>query len=175
MKDNDFVTNIKMPKPLKLWRPPYKWCDDVDKIIAGEPDYRKVYWFWESKGGAGKSQYSKWLANNKDGVIVVQSCKSADILTVIDNDIEVLILDFPRGQHPGTYFPCNAIEQIKNGMIMDGKLKKKARMLCFNTPHVIVFANEPPGMIGEMSEDRIVVVEINLEPPSASQRSPHNL
>jgi len=41
-------------------------------------------------------------------------------------------------------------------MITDGKLKKKARILVFNSPQVICFANWPPDT-GVLSEDRWVV------------------
>lgn len=167
MKDNDYVTNIKMKAKLKLYRPLTSWADEIERLYSTEPDYRKIYWYWENVGNVGKSSMSKYMAATYPNVAVVQSCKSADILTVIEEDTKMLILDFPKSSHPGTYFPSNAVEQIKNGMITDAKLKKKARCLLFNAPHVVVFANEPPELKREMSEDRFVVKEINQESPEA--------
>lgn len=175
MKDNKYKTNIEIEEPLELWKPPTWWADEIEQLYLRKPEKRIIYWYWDSVGNLGKSEFSKYMAATY-GVTVVQSCKSADILTCIETKLKMLILDFPRDSRPGTYFPAIAIEQIKNGMITDAKLKKKARCLLFNSPHIVVFANEPPDMQGRLSSDRLIVKEITKEQDHvASTEGPRSL
>lgn len=68
---------------------------------------------------------------------------------------KLIVVDCPRSQQD--YINYGAIEQIKNGLIFSGKYE--GTQLVFNSPHVIVFANEPPDY-SKMSMDRWNVVQI---------------
>ena len=50
-KDNNYVTNMKIKKPLKILDESklYEWQKTIIEIIKQEPDDRKIYWIWERK------------------------------------------------------------------------------------------------------------------------------
>lgn len=137
---------------LDIFRPVHPAFDFIEQLYTTKPDNRTIHWYWEETGGIGKSAFSKYMYV-KYGVTVITSTKSADIVTAIQPDVKMVIFDWPRCTEVGTFCPFNAIEQIKNGFITDSKLKKEARILAFNSPHVIIFANEPPNL-HKLSKDR---------------------
>lgn len=122
------------------------WQQFIVDLLDTEPDDRTVYWHVDEVGGTGKSLLSKWLAQ-RDDVVVVTSCKSADIATVIEPSMLMLIIDIPRC-NDGHFVPYNIIEQVKNGFVCDGKLKKKMEVTSFAPPHVVIFSNHYPERSG---------------------------
>lgn len=156
-KQNNFKTNIKPPVPLKLITELYPWQRDVEQLCLAEPDDRHIYWFYESTGGRGKSALCKYLVSRYPHIICIGTGKSADIITLVEERYTVYLLDFPRTVEG--FAPFTAIEQLKNGMITDGKLKKKARTLVFNSPQVIIFANFEPDY-SCLSADRWIVTHL---------------
>lgn len=155
-KDGTYRTNIR---EITTHRPNGFWCDTIEGLIGTIPDFRKIYWFWSEEGNIGKSSFAKYMYV-KYGVKVITSTKSMDIVTLIDEDDEMILFDWPRCSQVREYCPFNALEQIKNGFITDGKLKKKARVTCMNSPHVVIMANEPPSE-HKLSRDRWVIYNID--------------
>ena len=102
------------------------------------------------------------LNEYKEKVNLITSSKSADILTAINENDEMIIFDWPRCSNISNYCPFNALEQIKNGIITDAKLKKKARQIIMNSPHVIIFSNELPN-ITKLSNDRWEIFKIEQD------------
>lgn len=148
-------TNIHLPKPLKkqeLWA---DWHHDLMEELKADPDDRSINWFVDLEGGKGKTSFARHMADyHGDRTCVISATKSADILTMVEEHYEVYIIDIPRCA--GEFCPYNALEQIKNGLVTDAKLKKKAKVTRFNPPHVIVFANHEPSF-DKMSADRWVL------------------
>jgi len=66
-----------------------------------------------------------------------------------------VIFDVPRDN--GNKISYKSVESIKNGMIYSPKYESKYKL--FNSPHIIIFANEPP-QLEKLSIDRWVVKEI---------------
>lgn len=151
--EKGFPAPPRIDKRLAGFKPREGWQQFVVDLLDKEPDDRTVYWHTDPIGGTGKSLLSKWLAQRPD-VCVVSSCKSADIATVVHAAMLVLIIDIPRC-NDGQYVPYNIIEQVKNGFVSDGKLKKKMEITSFAPPHVIVFSNFEPDR-SKLSEDRWV-------------------
>lgn len=152
---------IPRPKaPLKLMKAEdfTDWMQEIhDLILVDNDDYRAILWYWEEVGGIGKTEFIKYMAATYgDEVVVCRSAKSADILTCATEDGRMYIFDFPRDAEHG-FSPWNAIEQIKDGFVTDGKLKKTARRLIFNRPYVICFANWPPPESVPLSADKLRV------------------
>lgn len=145
-------------RDLAVFRPAHPVFDEIEALINETPDHRTIHWYWEANGGVGKSAFSKYMYVKHD-VTVITSTKSADIVTAIQDDTKMVIFDWPRCAEVGTFCPFNAIEQIKNGFITDSKLKKEARIVAFDSPHVVIFANEPPNWC-KLSSDRWHVVNI---------------
>lgn len=154
-KEKDYITNLKVRKPIKtiLLEDFYPWQKEVYDIVIGEPHDRRIYWYWEPNGNIGKSALCKYLAVHL-GACVITTAKSADIATCIDEDCSIYIFDFPRSSEG--FSPWNGLEQLKNGLITEAKLKKKAKTTIIDPPHIIVFANFEPRD-APMSTDRVHV------------------
>lgn len=136
----------------------YEWQKEICSLIKEQADDRSIYWFYEPTGNSGKSKFGKFLCFHNPNVCLLTATKSADILTAVDEQYNTYILDFPR--HMEQYFPYNAMEQLKNGFITDSKLKKKARIMMFDPPHVICFSNSPPDK-SKLSRDRWRIFNIS--------------
>lgn len=157
------------------------WQKEILEIIKGEPDERKVYWYWSNEGNVGKSTFCLHLILKHNAIVVGGSHKDAyyAIIDLIDKgkSPELVIFDIPRNlikkDQEGRELPFisyTGIEGIKNGFFFSTKYESK--MTHFNQPHVIVFANSPPDFNG-LSEDRWVVKNIDekkhneVHPPPA--------
>jgi len=162
-KDGVYRTNMKIKKPLidpLLGKTYYPWQQQIVNLVDGPVQKRKVHWFWENRGGVGKSDFTKHLCMTKEGCLMVTG-KSTDVKYLIakyleDNDLNILIIDIPRISEG--HFSVTAVEEILNGHIVSGKFESCAVM--FNPPHVIVFANYPPPNPEFMSADRWEIFEI---------------
>lgn len=158
-KSFDGARQSSFPAKVQVYRPPHPIFNEIEELLKVAPDPRKIYWYWEPNGNIGKSAFCKYMYVTYDNVNVITTTKSADILTAIKETDVMIILDFPRCANPNVFCPFNALEQIKNGFITDAKLKKEARILCMNSPHLVVFANEPPNE-HKLSLDRWIIKEI---------------
>lgn len=147
------------PKPLKLITPSKPWQLKILELIDTEPDDRLVHWFWSEKGGVGKSQFAKYCVANKN-CLFFEEGKKADIMHLIfeapEDRLGCMIIDVPRDN--GNHISYKAIESIKNGMIYSPKYEGGYKL--FNSPHIIVFANEPPQE-ERLSADRWVIENID--------------
>ena len=68
---------------------------------------------------------------------------------------KILILNLARSR--GARLDYGGLEEIKDGHFFSSKYE--SGQCIFSPPHVVVFANSPP-LDGELSEDRLVVHEI---------------
>lgn len=139
----------------KLYEELYDWQKQVLTIIEAEPDDRIIHWFWEPVGCSGKTTIVKYILKHYNNATYSCACKSADILSIADEDKNIYMLNFTRTQEG--FAPYTALEQLKDGLISDSKLKKKSINIIMDPPHVIVFANWPPDQT-KLSEDRWRVV-----------------
>lgn len=150
-----FAKGIEIPEKLEL-EEPYGWQLQVLDIIKSKPDKRTVHWFWERDGGVGKTSLCKYLEHKHKAMMVTG--KSSDMFHLISkypNRRKIILVNVPRSTQD--FINYGAIEAIKDGFICSGKYE--GCILNFNSPHVIVFANEPPDY-DKMSEDRWNVVRI---------------
>lgn len=152
--------NIDLPRIDKrlLSFVPRPWQQKLYEMLLEEPDDRSIVWVYDKVGKAGKSLFCKWLNYKDDRFLSVTMNKSADILTVVEKRYVCYLIDLPRC-YDVAYTPFNAIEQIKNGFVTEGKLKKTARVLSFAPPHVVVFSNDLPDT-SKMSEDRWIIIKL---------------
>lgn len=135
--------NIHIKKPLKLIEPSKWWQIEILSILQTEPDDRAVYWYWSEAGGIGKSQFAKYCVA-RENCLFFEEGKKADIMHLIfeapDERLEKIIIDVPRDN--GNNISYKSIEAIKNGLIYSPKYEGGYKL--FNSPHIIVFANQPP-------------------------------
>lgn len=126
---------------------------DVDE----DPKFgRKIYWFWESVGGWGKSVLATYFVDQMNAIIVSGAKK--DILSGVSSMVvdgkypKLIVVDIPRCN--ANSFSIQAIESVKNGMFFNEKYE--SGMCRFPRPHICIFANEPPD-VSQMSADRWVI------------------
>jgi len=157
--DGIFRTSWGFPKPLKLITPDKPWQIDILEILKLEPDDRLVYWFWSEKGNIGKSQFCKYLVAKHECVFIDEGKKADIMMTIMNADMDTkncVIFDIPRDN--GNHVSYKSIESIKNGMIFSSKYESGYKL--FNSPHVIVFANEAPQE-EKLSNDRWRIFNID--------------
>lgn len=162
-KENNFITNFKIPKkikdPLEGYEP-YEWQLLASEILEDPVNDRVIYWFWDREGCKGKTSWCKHICLSKNAIML--SGKGADIKNGVISHIEkhkeldVAIFHFTRTVED--YISYEAIESVKDGIFFSGKYESS--MVMFNSPHIICLANFEPDRT-KMSMDRWVVSEIN--------------
>lgn len=146
---------LKIPSYEKL----YDWQKEIVEMCRKDPeDDRSIYWYWEATGCTGKTTLIKYICTHFRNATFTCATKSADILTTADIKKNIYLISFARS-NPDGFNPYNALEQLKDGVISDSKLKKTSRNIMMNSPHVIVFANWPPK-IDSISKDKWKIIEI---------------
>lgn len=156
----DDKLNVATKDPMKGLKDT-PWEIQIRKLIEKEPDNRTIHWYWEPKGGVGKTTFVKSLIMKNPGYIYI-SGKVADIKYGITKYIvdrktapKVIFMNIPRSVEHISY---NGLEQVKDGLFYNTKYE--SGMVVYDNPHVIIFANEEPDY-SKMSEDRWNVVLIN--------------
>lgn len=134
------------------------WFKKVLELDMTKPDRRAVYWFWDEKGGAGKTMLAAYMEDKLDNRwISISSLGSMrDAAQSIGQELDNgwlghgIIIDLGRrsSEYMSIYEP---IEHIKNGR-MNGT-KYKGKKLRFRVPHVVIFSNKLPIM-SDISMDR---------------------
>lgn len=139
-----------------VWR---SWQQDVITIVDGPADARKIHWFWEPEGNSGKSFLTKYLYLTYE--VVIGGGKATDVFHQLAKRFEtdpvrapkLILLDIPRESMK--WISYAAVEKMKDGLVVSGKYE--GCICCYDPPHVVIFANEPPTYTGTFSEDRWVV------------------
>jgi len=162
-KDNDFfykgfnIEKVKYTVDIEL----YDWQKKIMTELSGKPDDRSINWIWEPKGCAGKTTFQKYIFLNCKNVCVL-SGKSLDmkngIIQFIDKNDEtpdIVLINIPRCSQD--FVSYEGIESIKDMFFYSGKYE--GGMVCGKSPHVYIFANEPPP-IGKLSGDRWKITKI---------------
>ena len=162
-KDGETVTNIKIPRKLKLIDPTYEWEKKVLKEIADEPDDRTIHWLWSKEGGIGKTQFCKYLVAKHNACVL--HGKGADIRHglaqwISDKEGEypdIVVYPIPRC-FSTEYLSYEGLENIKDMFFYSGKYE--GGQVNGPSPHLYVFANCEPDY-HKMSGDRWKVEEIS--------------
>lgn len=159
-KDGDIFINMGFPKPIQIIDKLNVWQLEIEKLYMTEPNNRKIYWFWESIGGIGKSSFVKYMVV-KYKALFCDGGKKSDLINLVFNnnmdECRVIIWDLPRSTKGAISYAT--LESVKNGLICNTKYETGVK--AFNPPHIFVFANFPPDKPEEMSSDRWCIY--NLE------------
>lgn len=156
-----YTRGIDMPYEIHL-KKFYNWELEIIELLKKNPDDRKINWYWEENGCAGKTTFSKWIYLNYPNTVVL-SGKASDMKNAIVMYKEknkqlpkIVIINIPRSNIQ--FVSYNGIEQIKDMFFFSGKYE--GGMICGENPHVLVFANEEPDY-DNLSTDRWHVVNIS--------------
>jgi len=137
----------------------FPWQQDIENIYLSEPDPRKIYWFWEDRGGVGKSAFVKYMVVKHKALFCDGGKKSDLINLVFNNDMDrckAVIWDLPRATKGSISYAT--LESIKNGLICNTKYETGVK--AFDPPHIFVFANYEPEEIDKLSADRWIIKKL---------------
>ncbi len=135
----------------------YRWQAELyDILTKSEPDRRKIYWYVDTKGGAGKSTFANMFCSRHLAVKFTLG-RSQDIAYVYNRE-PVVFFDFPRSCR-NIEDMCSIMEQLKDGLIFSSKYMSEIKR--FAPPHVVVFSNYS-APFGVFSDDRFVLRDISM-------------
>lgn len=163
--DGPWAKGVKIPAEIKILSPTEMkwWQQDLTLMLASTPDDRKIVWYYDPIGGAGKTSYAKF-ACIKMGAIYV-SGKTADVKYALTQKINsgvtvpIVIFDIPRTMEK--FISYDAIESVKNGIFFSTKYE--SGMCIYPIPHVIIFSNFYPNEEA-LSEDRWDIRTLSIAP-----------
>ncbi len=136
----------------------WPWQADLyDMLTQDAPDPRRVFWYVDLRGGAGKSSFASMFRSRREAVRF-RGGRPQDIAYAYNRQ-PVVFFDFPRATQEVSRL-CSIMEQMKDGELFSSKYTSEVKS--FAPPHVIVFANFYPTH-GTFSEDRVVVRVIDRE------------
>lgn len=139
-----------------------EWQQKALDIIAEEPERRKVNWFVDKDGNAGKSLFAEYLADQRNAFVFTSGFAQRDFAHTFKTQLEnrnyqaptVVVFDIPRHyEHLDAIYA--AIEVVKNGRMTSTKYE--GGIIRFDPPHVLVFANVEPNY-SALSNDRWNIV-----------------
>lgn len=161
-RDGREWTNLVRPKPLKLITNLYDWQKNLIKKLEEEPNDRTVIWITDPIGGNGKSQLAKYIIANYKAIIV--GGRAEDMFNGINNYEEdkkeypeIVLIMLARDSKKVCY---EGLEMIKDGLFYNSKFKGKQHI--FNSPHIVVFANNSPNY-GRLTADRWDEIKLSTE------------
>lgn len=137
------------------------WQLEILRILEDKPDPRKIYWYVDVTGGAGKTTFAHYLTGRFSTARVFMG-KASDCMHGLvrikeaGHKVTTCIFDFPRSLN-ADFLSYQAIEAVKNGLFFSGKYE--GEQYRSNVKHVFVFSNEYPDE-NKMSRDRWVIREI---------------
>lgn len=120
--------------------------ESIISYVEGLTHDREIYWVYDPKGGAGKTDLANHLISNNN-FLVFGNAKTADVALAWNG--ENVIFDYSRSQQD--HINYGVIEDIKNGRIFSGKYQSCTKL--YARPKVLVFANFLPEF-SKMSADR---------------------
>lgn len=174
-------TSNKIIETIKVINELYEWQKEICEMIKKEPESRKIYWYWEPDGGAGKTEFQRYLVVKHDAIVV--SGKAHDIKCGIARWVQekksypkLVIINIPKSLDEKC-ISYQAMEDVKDALFFSGKYE--SGMIVGNPPHLLIFANIEP-QYGRLSKDRLIVKSLPPAAPSAgemlhrsAERPPH--
>lgn len=154
-----WIKGLFVPPPLKILKREELslWQAEIESMLLQEPDGRTIYWLFEPLGKFGKTDFIKYMVFTYPQVQFCTAFKSADLVTIASKEKTIYLFDVPRVVEG--FLPWTGIEQLKNGLLSDGKLKKQVINLLMNPPQIAFFANWlPPG--DKLSADRLKIINL---------------
>lgn len=148
LKDHYAEASITTP----TFTPRPGWQSQLHTNLLAHADPRKITWYVDPVGGAGKSTFAReW--NGKESFIITGG-RHQDIYYAYNRQ-PVVFFDLARVAREKV--PYEVMENFKNGGFLSTKYE--SRWIKFDVPHVVVFANFRPEE-HNLSADRWNIIEI---------------
>jgi hypothetical protein len=145
-----FECRPRLPMILNMETPGFWWQKRVLLFLQQtKPDDRTVIWIHEPIGNRGKTKFCAFLCRNFGYLIGANDHKSD--CSLWDGQAVVLV-DLARCAGKVSYA---SLEMYKNGMCLQTKYEVLVK--AYETPHLVVFSNEPPNL-AMLSRDRWHVI-----------------
>lgn len=132
----------------------YEWQREIwDMVKQPCLDDRTVYWYYDQKGGNGKTALIKSLMHHMDAFYF--EGKTSDIgnrILALRHKPTICVMNLRRTQEGHVNY--NAIEALKDGLISSGKYEGGACI--WDPPHLVVMANFCPKLEGVTKERWVV-------------------
>lgn len=149
------------------WRP---WQNQLARhLLCNKPFDRKIIWYFDPHGAAGKSTFARYLAFKAPERVMYGGYGAAkDILFAIESfgKPSIIMLDLTRTAPSDLAVSelYSALESAKNGTFLS--VKYSSRMHVQAPPHLVVFANHRPDL-SALSGGRFEVHDLSAEPRPA--------
>lgn len=166
-------------------KPPiYSWAKELEEEIKGRGNNRKVIWYYDDIGGAGKTTFQSYMADNpetsNDWFVATDMGTARDAATILSEAKKRgwtgrgTIIDLPRTVEEAKSRIYQILEGCANGMMT--ATKYTGGTVRWRSEWIIVFANWLP-MVHKMSMDRWDIREIkHIEGDKiAVEVNPHEL
>lgn len=124
------------------------WQQNLLTELLGIPDRRKIIWYVDEVGGAGKTEMALKLTV-ENGATVFDNGKTADLAHALPPKPTIVLFDLPRTCYEVVNYQI--IEKVKDGFVFSPKFNSHAKV--FPKPHVVVFSNFRPDL-SRLSVDR---------------------
>lgn len=130
----------------------YRWQSDLLEELALPPHPRRIAWYYDVIGGAGKTAFVRYAIAKLHRVLFLSggSYKDASYQVVKAKlDPRIVLVNLPRSAEGKVSY--GTLESVKDGLVQSGKYEGGTRL--FAPPHVVVFANWLPDVTA-LSQDR---------------------
>lgn len=137
------------------------WQADLQALLEGEPDPRKVIFVVDYEGDKGKTWFHKHYRNTHDDAYLLHPGKLDNMAYAFANlrpRPRVVFVDCPREKLD--FFSYTFLENLKDGEIFVNKYESK--MISFRVPHVVMFMNQAPDR-NKLSNDRYTIWTLQPE------------
>ena len=128
------------------------WQYILMRKLQTTPHDRKIYWYWDHKGGEGKTTFNKYLEWYHNAYSIEGGRDHSIMYNYMGQ--RIVIFDIRKVQE----HRYALIETFKDGKIYSDRYEGKR--LIVDPPHVIVFANTQPDL-DKLSADRWRVIDMN--------------
>lgn len=146
------LADILAPSPDPITTVLRPWQSNLADILRGEPEPRKIIFYIDPQGNAGKSFFIRyWASHYPDETLVLIRGAQKQMFYNYDGQ-RYVFFDLTRSEDPEhQQLPYQAIETIKNGFRPTSMYGKRSQF--FSIPHLVVMMNENPDET-KLSRDR---------------------
>lgn len=151
------MVDLLYPSPVLVRGELRQWQRDLDELLQGEPDDRRINFVCDPVGGKGKSWFIRYyVSNHPESTQRLSVGKRDDLCFALDVTKKIFLFDIPRGQLE--FLQYSVLESIKDQMIFSPKYQSMCKVLP-NPVHVVVFTNEDPDR-NKFTADRYNIIHL---------------